>query len=77
MELCRTLKRTEPLNWVEEDLSKFPVNSDKQKTNKKTLKRQSKGHVFVKQVCFSYGPLPLRELHSTDETLVWRDPGGS
>ena len=21
------------------------------------------------------GPLPLRELHSTDETLVWRDPG--
>ena len=23
------------------------------------------------------GPLPLRELHSTDETLVWRDPGGS
>ena len=52
------LKRTEPLNWVEEDLSKFPVNSDKQKTNKKTLKRQSKGHVFVKQVCFSYGESP-------------------
>ena len=23
------------------------------------------------------GPLPLRELHSTDETTVWRDPGGS
>ena len=23
------------------------------------------------------GPLPLRELHSTDETIVWRDPGGS
>ena len=23
------------------------------------------------------GPLLLRELHSTDETLVWRDPGGS
>ena len=23
------------------------------------------------------GPLPLRELHSTDETLAWRDPGGS
>ena len=23
------------------------------------------------------GLLPLRELHSTDETLVWRDPGGS
>ena len=22
------------------------------------------------------GSLPLRELHSTDETIVWRDPGG-
>ena len=21
------------------------------------------------------GPLPLRELHSTNETLAWRDPG--
>ena len=21
------------------------------------------------------GPLPLREIHSTDETRVWRDPG--
>ena len=37
--------------------------------------------VFVKQVIFltvnHRGPLPLRELHSTDETIVWRDPGGS
>ena len=23
------------------------------------------------------GPLPFRELHSTDEIRVWRDPGGS
>jgi len=23
------------------------------------------------------GLLPLRELHSTGETIVWRDPGGS
>ena len=23
------------------------------------------------------GPLPLRELHPTDETWMWRDPGGS
>ena len=22
------------------------------------------------------GPLPVRELHSTDEIIVWRDPGG-
>ena len=37
--------------------------------------------VFVKQVIFltvnHHRPLPLRELHSTDETIVWRDPGGS
>ena len=23
------------------------------------------------------GPLPLSELHSTGETIMWRDPGGS
>ena len=37
--------------------------------------------VFVEQVVFPTanhrGPHPLRELHSTDETGVWRDPGGS
>ena len=37
--------------------------------------------VLVGQVVFLMvnhrGPLPLRELHSTDETWVWRDPGGS
>ena len=37
--------------------------------------------VFVKQVVFltvnHRGPLPLREVHSTDEIRVWRDPGGS
>ena len=22
-------------------------------------------------------PLPLKELHSTGETILWRDPGGS
>ena len=37
--------------------------------------------IFVKQVVFltvnHRGPLPLRELHSTSETIVWRDPGGS
>ena len=36
---------------------------------------------FVNQIVFltvnHRGPLPLRELHSTDETTVWRDPGGS
>ena len=35
----------------------------------------------IKQVVFHTvnhrGPLPLKELHSTSETIVWRDPGGS
>ena len=39
------------------------------------------GGIFVKQVVFltvnHCRPLPLRELHSTGETIVWRDPGGS
>ena len=71
------IKNRTTKNWVEEDLSKFPMKK------RKTLERQSKCHVFVKQVWFFFftvnhrGPLPLRELHSTDETLVWRDPGGS
>ena len=34
--------------------------------------------LFVKQVVFptvNYrGPLPMREVHSTDETKVWKDP---
>ena len=37
--------------------------------------------ILVKHVIFltvnHCGPLPLRELHSTDDTIVWRDPGGS
>ena len=45
-----------------------------------TWRTQTSG-IFVKQVVFHMvnhrGPLPLRELHSTGETIVWRDPGGS
>ena len=37
--------------------------------------------LFLQQVVFltvnHCRPLPLRELHSTDEAIVWRDPGGS
>ena len=37
--------------------------------------------IFVKQVVFltvnHCGLLPLRELHSTCETMMWRNPGGS
>ena len=69
------LKRTEPL-------SKLPRKREDNKETK--MSKMSKCHVFVKQVSFfsfftvnHCGPLPLRELHSTDETIAWRDPGGS
>ena len=47
-------------NWVEEQFSKFPIQKKKKKKDpkKKTLKRLSKCHVFVKQVRFSYGESP-------------------
>ena len=66
---------------MEEDLSKFPMKKRKKKEEEEENTKESKCHVFVKQVVFltvnHRGPLPLRELHSTDETLAWRDPGGS
>ena len=45
---------------MEKDLNNCPQNTkQKQKTNKKkTRRRQSKCHVFVKQVRFSYGESP-------------------
>ena len=64
---------------MEEELSKFPIqklkqNKTKNKT-KTTLKRQSKCHVFVKQVCFSYGestrtpPLEGTSLHRRNSSV--------
>ena len=51
------------------------------KTSKNSTRRTQTSGIFIKQVVFytvNYrGPLPLRELHSTGETIVSRDPGGS
>ena len=70
---------TKPLRrrvLIEESLAK----SSKNKYKKSTWRTQTSG-IFVKQVVFHTvnhcGPLPLKELHSTSETIVWRDPGGS
>ena len=45
------------------------------------LRLRVKSPCHIQQVVFHTvnhcGPLPLRELHSTDETIVWRDPRGS
>jgi len=54
------LKRTEPLKtgWKRSSANSLSKNNNNRQTNKKTLKRQSNCHVFVKQVCFSYGESP-------------------
>ena len=70
------LKRTtKPLSrrvLIEEGLAK---------ALKSSTQRTQTSSIFVKQVVFHTvnhrGPLPLWELHSTGETIVWRDPGGS
>ena len=66
---------------MEEELSTFPIKEEEEEEEEDTKK-------IVKMSCLCKagqffltvnhrGPLPLRELHSTDEKLVWRDPGGS
>jgi len=73
----KILKRTtKPLRrrvLIEEGLAKS--------SKKNSTRRTQTSGTFVKQVVFftvnHRGPLPLRELHSTGETIVWRDPGGS
>ena len=72
----KTLRRTEPykmLKRITKPLRRRVLKSSAQRT-------QTSG-TFVKQVVFltvnHRGPLPLRELHSTGETIAWRDPGGS
>jgi len=75
IELYKMLKRTKPLRrrvLIEEGLAKISESS--------TWRTYTSG-IFVQQVVFHTvnhcGPLPLKELHSTGETIVWRDPGGS
>ena len=68
---------TKPLRsrvLIEEGLAKSSKKQNSENTDKWHL-------CNVKQVVFHTvyhrGPLPLKELHSTGETIVWRDPGGS
>ena len=70
--LKRTTKPLRRTVLIEEGLAKALKSS--------TQRTQTSG-IFVKQVVFHMvnqsGPLPLKELHSTSETILWRDPGGS
>ncbi len=53
-----TSERIRAKNWVEEDrVKQIPYQKKTEKIHEK-IKRQSKCHVFVKQVCFSYGESP-------------------
>ena len=70
--LKRTTKPLRTTLLIEEGLAK---------SSKKQHSENTDMWHFVKQVVFRTvnhrGPLPLKELHSTGETIVWRDPGGS
>ena len=67
--MLRTLRRRV---LIEEDLAKS--------SKMQHLENKDKWY-FCKAGSFSNGEsprtLPLKELHSTGETIVWRDPGGS
>ena len=70
--------------WKEQQNHKeeeFWLKKVKLKALKSSTWRTQTSGIFVEQVVLHTvnhrGPLPLKELHSTGETLVWRDPGGS
>ena len=70
--LKRTTKPLRRTVLIEEGLAK---------SSKKQHSENTESGIFVKQVVFHTvnhrGPLPLKELHFTGETIAWRDPGGS
>ena len=69
---------------MEEELSTFRIKEEEEEEEeeeedtKKIVKMSGlcKPGLFFLTVNHR-GSLPLRELHSIDETLAWRDPGGS
>ena len=72
--LKRTTKPLRRRVFIEEGTAKSSKKQHSENTDKWHL-------CHVNQVVFHTvnhrGPLPLKELHSTGETIVWRDPGGS
>ena len=56
------LKRTEPQKLGRRTVEQIPYQKKKKKKKKKTHEKDTKEtvkcHVFVKQVCFSYGESP-------------------
>ena len=80
-----TLRRTEPYKMLKRTTKPLRrtvlIEEGLAKSSKKQHSENTESGIFVKQVVFRTvnhrGPLPLKELHSTGETIMWRDPGGS
>ena len=70
----------ETLGDLEPVYDLFPITGENYSHCQKLWHRHVCG-ITAKQVVFltvnHRGPFPWRELHSTDEIWVWRDPGGS
>ena len=68
--LCNTLAQIFPKN--DDSVANWPCH---------TLWHRHVCGILLNEVIFLTvnlcGPLPVRKLHSTGETIVWRDPGGS
>ena len=68
--LCNTLAQIFPKN--DDSVANWPCH---------TLWHRHVCGILLNEVIFltvnHCGPLPVRKLHSTGETIVWRDPGGS
>ena len=81
-----TLRRTESYKMLKRTTKpplrrRVLIEEGLAKALKSSTRRTQTSGIFVKQVVFHTvnhrEPLPLKELHSTGETIVWRDPGGS
>ena len=81
----KTLRRTKPYKMLKRTTKplrrRVLTEEGLAKSSKSSTRRTQTSGIFVKQVVFftvnHRGPLPLKELHSTGETIAWRDPGGS
>ena len=69
--LKRTTKPLRRRVLIEEGLVKSSKKQHSENTDKWHL---CKAGIFY--TVNHRGPLPMKELHSTGETIVWRDPGG-
>ena len=79
------LRRTEPYKMLKRTTKPLRRRVLIEEGPAKSSKKQHSDNADKWQLCKAgsfhtvnhRGPLPLRELHSTGETIVWRDPGGS